>query len=366
MTDIHAPIAPSSLARIVQCHATVSLSALMPPEPETEDTLEGDAAHWVALQMALGVAMIVGLITPNKMPVTQEMIDGGQVYVGALEGFPGMGEQTVQIPRIHPTQCWGTPDFWQYSVQGKTLRIVDYKYGHKYVEVFRNWQLMAYAAGIMDLLKLDDQTTILDLVIVQPRWFHRDGPVRSWKVAATVLRTFINDANYAAHAALGPNPIAKTGPECEFCPARGPCLTLHNAGGNIVDLAGEADLLQQSPTDVGRELRILHMAAARLDAKITGVEAMALQMLRSGKRVPFYKTDFTRPHVKWTKPVAEIEILGLMYGKNLLKPPEAITPGQAEKLGIAAEVVAAYSARPPGTIKLVEDSLEQTSKVFEQ
>ncbi len=359
----HAPIAPSALARTVQCNAWYQMSLKIPPEPETEDQAEGKAAHWVAVMMAMGHKIEAGTIAPNGFTVDDEMIDGALMYVEALEGHPGIGEQQIPIRRIHADQCYGTPDFWQYSPVTRILRIIDYKYGHRYVEVFRIWQLMAYAAGVMDLLQLDDQTTTLQLMIVQPRWYHRDGPVREWTVGASVIRTFINDAHYAAAAALGPNPTAHTGDECGDCPVRAHCGTLHNAGGNIVDLAGAADLLQVTPADVGRELRILHQAAKRLEAKITGKEAQAMNLIRAGKNVPFFAIDFTRPHIKWTKPIEEIEALGLIYGKQLTKS-KPITPKQAEALGIDGAVIEGYCQRPHGTAKLVPESLTQTSKVF--
>jgi hypothetical protein len=365
---VHAIIAPSILDRIVGCNGSVALCAQIPAEPETDDEAEGHAAHWVALTMAMqmGQPVPLGSKAPNGVEVDQEMIDGGRIYTEALEGFPGTGEQTIRIARIHAEHCYGTPDFYQYSDVRRTLRIVEYKYGHKYVEVFRNWQMMSYASGVMDLLKLDDQQTILDFVLVQPRWYHRDGPIRRWTVEATAIRPYINDAATAAEAALSSHAVCKTGNHCEFCPARHRCGTLHAAVGNIVDFVGQRDLMSQSPDDVGRELRILHIAAKRLNARITGKETQALELMKQGKRVPFYKTDSTNPHVKWIKSVAEIEALGMIYGKKLIKDPEPITPRQAIMLGIDAAVIDGYSQRPHGSTKLVPDSTENASKVFAQ
>src|SRR5712672_359077 len=97
MTEItadagHAIIAPSSLDRTVHCPGWLKNATTVPALPEGEEAAEGEAAHWVALQMALaavpgnGELPAVGSKAPNGVVVTDEMIDGGFIYVEALEG----------------------------------------------------------------------------------------------------------------------------------------------------------------------------------------------------------------------------------------------------------------------------------------
>lgn len=370
--DGHAIIAPSSLDRTVHCPGWIQNASVLPKQPDTAESLEGEAAHWVALQMALGVAMVVGILTPNQCRVTDEMIDGGYVYVEALEGLPGAMEQWVPIRRIHET-CGGTPDRYTWTPNTRTLRIFDYKFGFEYVEVFENWQLIAYAAGVMELLGLNDHLDdiILELVIVQPRLGHRDGPIRMWRVAATKLRAMVNEANTAAHEALGDKPRTKSGPHCLHCPARVTCITLQKTVTGIMDFAGHADPLLVSAGDVGRELRLVTEARNRLKARQTGLEAQAEAMLREGKLVPFFMLEPGQARLKWNEGVTPTEVEALVKVMNpaatALKDAELLTPTQVIKRKILdATVMSAYSDRPPGAMKMVPDTTTKASKVFQQ
>lgn len=374
----HAAIAPSGLARTVQCNGWLQMAAKFPEPAPTEESLEGDAAHWVALMMArvqrdgIGAIPCAGQRAPNGVIIDEEMIDAGHVYLEALEGLPGVGEQAVKITRVHEHQCWGTPDFWQYSPVTKRLRVVDFKYGHRYVEVFANWQLMAYAAGIMEEVDgIDEDQIALELVIVQPRNFHKDGPIRAWgangRLKATSLRTYINEAYDAAYKALMPNPETRTGPECRDCPARHGCDTLRKAAYNAVDVAGDTDVSLHDAGDIGRELRILHLAQERLKARVTGLEEQAIAKLKAGSVVPFYKLDETKPRQGWDGTVDDIMDMVSLVSPDVadkIVTRKLCTPKQAIKAGIDATVIAQYATNPRGTLKLAPDSLSTASKVF--
>lgn len=370
MTE-HAPIAPSSLDRTVHCPGWILNASLLPPEAPTDESKEGEAAHWVALAGALNppeLSSLVGVVAPNGVTVTDEMVDGACVYVDALEGLPGKMETRVEIRRIHETACWGTPDRFTWTPNTKTLRVFDYKFGFEYIEVFENWQLVAYAVGVMDMLGLNDSLdgVIVELVIVQPRLSHRDGPVRMWPVSATKLRTMVNEANQAAHEALGPNPRTATGPHCAHCPARVSCTTLAKSTANWMEFAGHADPLLTSPGDIGRELRLVQLARARLKARQTGLEAQAEALLRAGKVVPFFVMEPGQSRLKFFDDVTPAEIEALAApGKTALKPPTLKTPTQIIKGKIVdATVMSAYSERSPGGMKMVPDNTTKAAKVF--
>ena len=365
----HAAIAPSSLDRTVACNGWIKNAAIQPAQEPTDETREGDAAHWVALQMALGIVPALGDKAPNGVSVTDEMIDGGYIYVEALEGLPGKMEERVQIPRIHPTECWGTPDRFTWTPNTKRLRVFDYKFGFVYVEVFENWQLMAYAAGIMDMLGLHDQNVILELVIVQPRLSHPDGPIRMWSVEGSAIRAQINIAATAAHAALGDNPTTNTGPHCLHCPARVSCNTLARAVFNVIEFSGHADPMLSTADEIGRELRLVQAARDRLKARQTGLEAQAEALLRAGRMVPFFMLQPAQSRLKWLDDVKPEEVEALVRAldptKTVLKPPALITPTQAVKSrALDGTVISAYSERPPGAMKMVPDSTTQARKVF--
>ena len=78
----------------------------------------------------------------------------------------------------------------------------------------------------MDQLGLHDQDVIVELMIVQPRCYHIDGPVRTWRASAALMRAVLNQCASAAEEALGPKPRTKTGAHCIDCEAAADCKTL--------------------------------------------------------------------------------------------------------------------------------------------
>lgn len=345
------------------------------PQVDSDEAREGEAAHKIAMLVALnaqkntGILAIPGIGTVFEgVRVTGEMIKGAEMYAEALEGFQGVPEQTIVIPRIHPTKCFGTPDFWQYCRETKTLRITDYKFGHLYVEVFENWQLIAYAAGIIDMLVLQglahEFETIVEFMIVQPRCYSADTPVRTWTTSAQNLRAYINVAFAAVEDALGPNPKTKAGTHCLFCPARPICKTAHVASTAILQYAGTVEAMAQSGHEVGLRLALINDALTMLKAVQTGLEEQAISMLRNGKVVPFFKVGHSQPRETWIKPVGEVSALGMLYGKKLVTEDFAMTPKQAVAAGVPRAVIDKYATTPNGKARLERDELTETKKIF--
>ena len=140
MTE-HALLSPSGMARIVQCPGSITLSRPFLPEPATEESLEGDAADYVTQVIRGGGTVEEDDLAPNEVPITEEMIEGARLWNEALGAAPGYQQKRVDVKRVHATECWGTPDFYRWEDE-TSLFVADYKFGHKYVEVLENWQLM--------------------------------------------------------------------------------------------------------------------------------------------------------------------------------------------------------------------------------
>jgi hypothetical protein len=371
MSGLHADVAPSFLATVVACHGSLALSRSV-PDVTSDEAREGDVAHKVAMRAAMGedVTQLFGVMLVEGVRVTAEMIKGGEMYAEALEGFKGNPEQTIPIRRIHTTKCYGTPDFWQYAANTKTLRITDYKFGHLYVEVFENWQLMAYAAGIIDMLVVEagvlEFETIVEFMIVQPRCYSADTPVRTWTTTAQNLWAYINQAHAAVEDALGPDPKTKAGTHCLFCPARPMCKTAHVASTAILQYSGTVEAMAQNGHEVGLRLALINDALTMLKAVQTGLEEQALSMLRNGKVVPFFGVGYSKPRETWAKPVAEVAALGALTGKTLTKIDYAVTPKQAVALGVPRAIVDKYAYTPNGAARLERNTLTDTAKIFKK
>lgn len=365
---------PSSADRWVHCEGSVSLCAPF-PDDDTPEAREGTAAHWAATEPLAGRVVNAGDVAPNGVVITEEMIEGAALYQATVYSKiqPAWirAEDVLPIPEVHE-QNGGTIDTWGLGYAPWLLHVIDYKFGHGFVEVFENWQLLDYVSGIVSYLVREgiapadyEQLIEVELTIVQPRNYHRDGPVRSWRVKLADLRAQFNLLRGQAQLAMEPNAATRTGEWCYYCPARHVCRTLQNSTMQIADRAGDSTPLVLDPNQLGNELRWLHHARKLLDARITGHESEALSMIRAGKRVAHFGTEFGESREVWKDGLEPAIIeLGKMLGHDLAKPQAAITPNQARKKGIDAAVISEYAHRPPGALKLVPMDTTQTRKIF--
>lgn len=366
---MHSRLSPSGAERWSHCSGSVSLEDRFPNDQGVE-AQEGEAAHWAASKLLRGQTLQIGETAPNGIVVDEEIADGVQVYVedvtrilSSRKPIVHKIETRVNVPSIH-AECWGTPDCWAYVRQEVTVYLWDFKWGHGFVEVFENPQLITYAAGILDELLLGTPDCNLVLRIVQPRAFHPEGPVREWRTTAVELRDKIRHLNASAHEALGPNPRTVVGPHCKHCKARHACKALQAAALDASDLAFDAVPFELSGPMLGRELLYLTRAADLLAARIAGLESQAEASLRSGKSIPGWEFESLPGREIWTKPIEEIVVLGQLTGIDLLKPPSAITPKQARDAGVPENLVAINSARKPASLKLRPVNITQAKKAF--
>ena len=368
MTDQHAEYAPSSMYLTVACTGWKKQASLLPPEAETEATKEGEAGHEVAARSASGIVYnsqnLVVSLASNGVEITEEMLDGAALWLEALEGYPARIETPVQIKRIHPTKCWGTPDARQWAPETKTLRAADYKFGHGFVDEFENWQMLAYMVGMCDELGVfNDPSVKLEMTVVQPRYYN-GKPIRTWTIGTQGLWHYAERMRHAVQEAESPNPRVMSGTHCTYCPARGVCDTYRKTIGNAIDFAGRADPMVSTPEDVGRELKVVQEFIQRLEARETGLSALAEAMIRQGKRVPHFTFEQTVGRLAWTADVELIEFTARMSGKSIMSPPKPITPTQAiQRKILDTRVIGQYAARPNGAFKLVPESTK-TARSF--
>ena len=368
----HAFLAPSAAARWVRCALSASLEAAYPEREASPQSLEGTAAHWAVEMLLRGTPIAVDTQAPNGVAVTLEMLEAATTVRDDIVSQLGIEwqsrlfiEQRVSIPRVH-SENWGTPDYraWGQFPDGRLkLWIWDFKYGHGVVEAFENWQLIDYVAGCMSEAKLDglqEQNTVVDMRVIQPRSYHRDGPVRSWIVKASDLRGHINRLAMAAEDATSIKPTASPHPDaCENCKGRHACEALQRAAYASADRGQSSGAVDLPPHALGLELRALKRAQALLDARVTGLEAEVCATIKNKQTVPFWMFETTPGRLAWNKPAAEVLALGEMLGLELAKPLEPVTPTQAKAAAKAKKVpesiIDAYASRPAGSSKLSYD-----------
>lgn len=74
-------IRPSGLALLVECAASAKLQASVPLLPPTEEELEGEAAHWVAMRYAAGYG--------RELPVGAKFMSKGREWTVDLDMVTG-------------------------------------------------------------------------------------------------------------------------------------------------------------------------------------------------------------------------------------------------------------------------------------
>lgn len=362
----HSPLAPSSAYRWVFCEGSVALEAAYPETEEDESAAEGTAAHHAGAEMLLGREP--GTVAPNGVVLTEEMLDGAQMWVDDVRsiGAPASElqvEQRVYMPRIHD-EAYGTPDTWLFVPATGTVYVWDFKFGHGVVEHFENWQLIAYVCGILDLLGIDgrnDEHIWCDLRVVQPRAYHREGRVRSWRVRASDLRGYFNRLNLAAHAAMRPGAATRTGSYCLHCNAAANCETLRKAVTHAADWLGGSSPEELPARAAGEEMELLEHLATLVKARRTARTADLSARLRRGEGVPGWCLENTTGAKAW-KPEDKDKVimLGALLGLELAKEPAPITPTQAlalaKKKGVDAGVIFDYAHNPSTGQKLARDT----------
>lgn len=368
----HAILAPSSAHVRKLCPGSRALSALVPETEESPEAREGTAAHWAFAELLAGRQIDSGQIAPNGVMLTDEMIEGADMYyddvmqfadLPQFAGFTPLVEQRVGISTIHP-ENWGTPDTSLFAPY--ELIVWDYKFGHRYVEVFENWQLIEYAAGLLEkhgINGVSDHKTKVRFRIIQPRCYYGGATIREWVVMASDLRGYFNEARRFEALSMEPNAPVMVNEHCRDCAGRHICKSLQRAAYAAMGVADEAVPFNLNNEALGTELRFINQAIDILEARKTGLEEQATALLKGGQLVPHFKLEQGYGRETWNKPHAEIVALGAAMGVDLVKPA-LITPKQAIAAGLDSSIVQYYAHTPNGKISLKPDDGIAARKVF--
>ena len=226
--------------RFMECPGSVALCDGFQSYP-TEETARGTVAHAVLHDVVkdwchgdtYSVYQHFGEVREadgHSFRVDNDMLDAvavaahrfTQVVHKALQrkiaGVRYGSELSFHCKQLHPFY-WGACDLWMQA--GKLLYVADYKHGAGVlVEPKDNWQLLYYAVGLVETLSLWDVVKTIRLEIIQPRYPHDDGPVRSWTLSMAQVATAHRRLTRRMH---GITKRAVTdlnaGKWCQFCPA---------------------------------------------------------------------------------------------------------------------------------------------------
>lgn len=373
--------------RWVECNGSVIMQAQFPslPGEQSQTTAEGIAFHWLADTMAK--TFIDGTnASPTRsdyvdQPAPNGVIIDDMMYQSAVDWCTEIFRycnvdgvmRSVHLETNLPADfiregevC--RPDAWIHNEKSRELVIMDAKYGHTFVEVFENWPLILYAHAVMEYLGLngiDDQYYTIRLGVFQPRAFHPDGTMRWWTFPASELRGHVNKAINAASVALKDGAPTRPGTWCRGCSGRRACAALQGSVYATLDHIADSDTFAELDDDnLSLELRLLRHGKKLLQSRLDALEEQAKHKLQNGGRLKGFAMQMTKGREVWSKPFDEVVMMGDMFGADLRKPPEAITPAAARKKGVDESVIKAYATRHTSGTKLVEEDVARARQAF--
>ena len=235
----HAKLSPSAASRWLNCPGSINLCSTVPRKPVSKYATEGSAAHYLGECCLHKAAQPVDRLGDfinvkengriNKVKVTADMVDAVQVYVDEVRRVRGEldGAEFTIESRV-PLSAWipggfGTSDHVAVQPFGK-LMIHDYKHGAGVpVDAIGNTQMRIYALGALGPVN-EAQVDTVEMVIVQPRAPHPDGPIRSDTMSADDLLAWGHDVlKPGAKATQDPGAPRRPGKWCRWCDASGVC-----------------------------------------------------------------------------------------------------------------------------------------------
>lgn len=361
------------------------------PDQYSAESEEGTAAHWVAseclrMRQEPGgnnpVANFwIGQTAPNGVVIDSEITEAVKVYVdhvmrlaqdtGGLRKL--LIEHRVHAPQLHP-ENWGTLDLALWDEASRTLYLVDYKHGHRYVPARENLQLINYVAGLINEMKfngLDDQAITCVLQVVHPRCYYSpDGPVSEWRVKMSDLRPYFNQLSHKMHES-GTAPTLSTGQHCRDCPGQLECRAARLAGYRLFDYVAQPYAMDRMTAEhLAVEYDLLERGLAAAGARFDAVAADLKHRLRNGEAAGSGKAlQSTEGRKKWSVPDPVVLLTGKQFGIDASKPG-AITPEQFIKAvppalrTAATQAVNGLSTRPPGELKIIDASDSVTARAF--
>lgn len=315
METTHSSVGASSCERWWNCPGSVRLVATLPPQESSEYAKEGTKLHAVAayaLQNHLTAWGAAEFMVNSKR--FQEVMSGGidfeqcehvQFCIDTVKEdlvkYPGSSleiEKQFQLATVHP-DARGTNDA-NIGVFLKKLIVYDYKFGRGIsVEVEENKQMMYYGLGANQEGDYDE----IELVVIQPRAIHRDGPVRRWTLSKTDLLDFGSELKRKIAATESSDAGLVCGDHCQkyFCPALAICPAVRQRVSEVaVGVFEEPVRTLPAPEQLTpAALRKLLETTPLIDAYTKAVEAFALATLNNGGTIPGYKLVQKKSNRQW-------------------------------------------------------------------
>lgn len=330
------------------CAGSIRLSQGI-KQQKSEYAAEGSAAHWLAEQcLRNGNAPLefLGCEIPMEgftFTVDDEMVDAVEVYIEAIRSRASMGDELDFEVKFHLADLhddfYGTADCTIYKPAEKKLIVVDFKYGKGVaVEAINNPQLLYYGYGAAKA-KHNRGVGQVDIVVVQPRCPHPDGPVRVWETDLVTLLDHAGDLVEAANRTEQADATLVAGEHCKFCPAAFFCPELERAVYEIVgaDESESGDLYLSDPTTLTPQQQAEKLKRiGMVKSWIKRFDDFVHHEAESGRIPPGFKLVASRPTRSWKSPSEAETVIRMTFDEidedAIYSPRELKSPAQVEKV----------------------------------
>jgi len=265
-------------------------------------------------------------------------------------------EVFLEMTLVHPLMDFfgGTIDC---RIETNTHRcIIDLKYGAGVVVEVDNPQLDCYVA-LAD--SHADRWKSTEVVIVQPRVKHTDGPVRKREITEADLAAFslklsqvVSDLKEFATHEVEVSDV-HPGDHCRWCPGKRWCPGLQDAANKAA--AAEFDLSNMDAEETAKWLALEKPILMFLKAH----KSWASQTLASGGEIPGWKLVLGREGNRaWAMEEDELidHLVGLGVNKSAITEQKLVSPAQAEKRGVAKDLISPLIKRAKAGVTLAPAS----------
>jgi hypothetical protein len=301
----HSVLGASSSHRWIHCPGSVELAKKAPTPKTSVYAMEGTAAHELAEKCLISKKSPKDFLGKEILgfKVTDEMVEAVNLYVDTIrkerKGQRIMVEQRFDLSWLYPGM-FGTNDACIYHPDKFLLRVYDYKHGAGIaVDAVDNSQLVYYAIGASKEILKTHSIKEVEMIIIQPRAFHRDGPIRRWTIPFKELKKWAKRIKAAAEMTKMEDAPLYPGEHCRFCPASGLCPEQYKQ----TQLQAQTDFEKVpdprllSIEDVSRVVK----AAPMIKKFLASCEKVALEAKLNGKEVPDIKLVRKRADRKWVE-----------------------------------------------------------------
>lgn len=361
----HKKLSASGSHRWKHCPGSIALSETVPAPPSSVFAEEGTGAHALAekvLKETPNAFYYVGREKFNGFEVNEEMAEAVQMYADHVLNVKNetkgelIVEQKFELPHIHP-DIGGTADTVIKQEFGE-LHVIDFKYGAGIaVEVENNSQAMIYALGAA----LGGEYEEVHIHIVQPRAFHPDGPIRTWKIKFDDLIQWGKELKKAAMRTEEKDAPLEAGEWCQFCPAKGVCPKLYEKAIVEAKIDFNSGKLPDTATMTDEHIAKVINAKKLIVNWIEAVEDMAKMRLENGETIEGIKLVSKRTSREWVdERLAERELYK-KFGETVYKK-SFVSVTQAEKLFGANDISNLYHSVSSGNTVAPESDRRKAIK----